>query len=864
MSPDKVSLVNAAGDTNSAGLSDLNASFLADVPAIAIGILGFAVAKLLFVFNGMTRPSILILLSVLSAFLGVTFDSFRIFQTSSDPTDTTTRTLLVLRELFIAVSIFIRYLFFLEYASRSPDSTGANNRRWWEWPIIRVIFEGLLLLTAIVMLVLQLIWRFVDRPTVYTADVVLEICWTTVLMIKMGYSIIAFPDPANRWSFAKMLLPIMAALLIEWGISVGNAVMRDFADCSAGRFLQAVEVYIILLALTSLTFSRLISNGPPTSLSRGNSLTGSSEKAGGRVVISKPSIPVGLPKFSFTARPRKAPRPPAPDQGPSRGPMQGLSNWLATRLSGEGPRNVDLEKQQQPTRPPGGYTLTEPTPIGTPEIVQWRRKPEENGSDSGNSNDRPSSAQALALLAPRVVDLGYDVRASRVGIMPPPTPPPQGPLPLPPIPSANFQPAVANRDSDRDSGVDVDMDSEREQTTGTDNGKRPVSSTFGHVTSTETPPSTRDNTTDPAVIAAIRANRRSSAPVITVTGASDTQSLRATRPLSNPPGALMTQSIEALLREQEELDAAYPMPSPDPRRSVMSLISAETGGATEEGGVGSNANTNANASRVSVARTSEEINSSSNSNLARESTKSDFSLSKFPAPPSMKGLRGAAPSPPQTLSSRFSAESADSAMPRRRPPTLTVQTDMRRLTLGLKSGSRPNSSATQWDVTSFIGEMSVPSEVSTPPAVPPPSAEPDAPGPMSTVSLAPSPILPRPPPRIRRKRNADSFATLAESTMSGQDDYDVTEPVRTQNATRATRVSRVRFVQQPPSGALFFDPGEPPAPVGLPRQPGPQKPRLSISSPMRLGTGGVGRGSPAPPPSLRPPNRPLPGLPRAQ
>lgn len=256
MSPDKLSLVNAAGDTSSAGLGDVNAVRAArdDLRALLLTppraglprgrahrsdryprLRGREAAVCLsrphsvrvcvlawHILTAQRRPSVLVLLSIFAAFLAVTFDLFRIFQTDNNPRDQTTRVLLILRELFLAVALFVRYLFFLEYASRWPDR--ARSERW---PVTRVILEVFLLLVAVVMFVLQLVWRYNSRlPAVYTADVVLELCWTTLVMLKMGSSIIFFPDPSQRWRFAKLVLPIMGALLIEWGISVGNAVMR--------------------------------------------------------------------------------------------------------------------------------------------------------------------------------------------------------------------------------------------------------------------------------------------------------------------------------------------------------------------------------------------------------------------------------------------------------------------------------------------------------------------------------------------------------------------------------------------------------------------------------------------------------------
>ncbi|KZV98206.1 hypothetical protein EXIGLDRAFT_321468 [Exidia glandulosa HHB12029] len=452
-------------------------------------------------------------------------------------------------------------------------------------------------------------------------------------------------------------------------------------------------------------------------------------------------LPVGLPKFSFLGTPRRAPRPPEQQNeqsgsamSPTRGPMQVMSNWISTRASfGEPPlplprpppppvREIDVEQQQQisvraPT--PGDpvvradpYNLNTPTPVGTPEFTQWRTLPQQPRQaypqpqqvqrnltpvqrNVTPEDERPTSTNALALLGPRTFDpsptTAADFRASRYGF-PPPTPPPQGPLPLPPV---QLRPLSPNAEQVRDSGVDLQTESPSENAgTGLGLRTRPVSSTFGHVTTS----ASTSKSAASELERADRASRRSSAPAIRISAPSIPT---PTRPLSNPGTVLMEQSIEALLREQDELDAAYPTPSPNPRRSVVSVMSATTV-FTGEGAMSTESNSNSQERSIMT---------------ARESSRSDFSLSKFPAPPASSFKRAVAP-----LKSRFSTESSDdigvragpSSMRmsystsggRLRPPTLTVETDMGRIRRGGSSGG------TQWDVTSFIGGMSSPSSPS--------------------------------------------------------------------------------------------------------------------------------------------------------
>ncbi|KAH7101804.1 hypothetical protein BKA62DRAFT_618341 [Auriculariales sp. MPI-PUGE-AT-0066] len=808
MSPhDGGALSLAAGDTSTAGLSDLNASFLADVPPIAIGILGFAVAKLLFAFNALNRPIILTLLSVLAAFLGVTFDLFRIFQASDDPSDQATRSLLVLREVFLAASIFIRYLFYLEYASRWPDNTTSVENlavRWLEWPIPRMVLEGILFVLAFIMFVLQLVWRLDDKDPVYLANVVLQICWTAIVMLKMGYSIIVFPDPSLRWRFAKLVLPVMVALLLEWGISIGNAVMRDFADCSAGRFLQAVEVYIIILTLMGVSMSRLVQQGPLSTLP--SQIGEKIPRRFAGLSISKPILPQGLPKFSFRVAPRRAPDPPD-TEGQQDGVVGQskfrLSTWLAARLSGG--RAAPEETAERRAR-----INLDASPLGTPEIDEWRNR---------------TIARRLSDIAPlppsRVMfvtnasmddsqqDSGVDLThemPSRKSYFPPPTPPPS--MPLPTLPAARTMPSVysTSKGSTFGHSTGPSMDS---------SGDRGLSAADPVLPASQRPVSIHDIDEDAG--SGRKRDRRSSAPLLSLSLSSPVRSFRA---LSNPGSGPLTQSIEALLREQDELDLAYGVRTPDPRHSITST----------NDGVTSEDSTLPPQPKIEPPPSPPSISTMSPEMTARNSSRSTFSLSKFPAPPVLPRISQitAAPSSfrPSTdtaPTSRFSTSSSGSQShsdPPPRPiskdsfrPQLTVDTSLRRPSngsiVGLPANPRPTR-GTAWDVTSFISGTRTSIASSSPLTAPPPSTATRAPtsaletprDPLSTISSSPSPRLPRPPQAPRRNRNVVRASTsippvpapVPRPSSLSEDE----EPVLTRTASRARRISRVRFVDTPP------------------------------------------------------------------
>ncbi|EJD38413.1 hypothetical protein AURDEDRAFT_146811 [Auricularia subglabra TFB-10046 SS5] len=268
------------------------------------------------------------------------------------------------------------------------------------------------------------------------------------------------------------------------------------------------------------------------------------------------------------------------------------------------------------------------------------------------------------------------------------------------------------------------------------------------------PPTCTAQPAGPRASVAIGASRRSSAPAVMGANKSRSPYIRARHVMPSSGGASMLQGVTML----DRLELASRCP--DSRTSVRSTLCADAVGAAEDGV----ADVSADLGRASRA---ENANDASTLARAPKSMSSRISLSSFPPPPSAE-LEPRRPTSPVTLAISPLADGALVSATSRRPLAMTVQTDLRRITLDLKSGARSTPSTTQWDVTSFISEMSKPSVLSPPP-VPPPCLGQARPGRTSPVSLVPSSVLPRSPPRIHTKHTSDIFTALA-SLRSGQSD----------------------------------------------------------------------------------------------
>ncbi|EJD47849.1 hypothetical protein AURDEDRAFT_144451 [Auricularia subglabra TFB-10046 SS5] len=218
-------------------------ALLQDIPFFAIGLLGFGVATIMFVCRRMVRPGIFIVISIVLAFVAATLDLFRILYEINSADDARLGALFIAREVCISLGQGARFLFFWDYASRSPVPSKSR------WSARRMLLEGAIIGGSVGIAVLQTIWRLaptgVKQGPVYLADTITEL----VLGAILGLKIVRYFFLSPPTTYIRRSIPLVGGLAIAMGITVGNLFIYDFEDTMLGRFLQAIELYIVVLVV---------------------------------------------------------------------------------------------------------------------------------------------------------------------------------------------------------------------------------------------------------------------------------------------------------------------------------------------------------------------------------------------------------------------------------------------------------------------------------------------------------------------------------------------------------------------------------------------------------------------------------------
>ncbi|QRV90918.1 hypothetical protein RhiJN_18936 [Ceratobasidium sp. AG-Ba] len=221
---------------------------LADVPFYAVGVFAIGVATFIFVMNRMQRHIFDVLLATFLGFIAAIIDLGQLIIISR------TRSIFsggifpmrIARELGYAVSFGMRFFFFWRGS-------------WGRWGVIGVFAKYLLLMGAIAVGVTQAIWRlgftfgFIRFTTVYRADAIMEIALSGCFLFKLAGNIYVSPL-TPRWRTVRDYLPVVTSVSIGLGIAVGNLMCMRFSESPLGRFLQAIELYILILYVLIATF----------------------------------------------------------------------------------------------------------------------------------------------------------------------------------------------------------------------------------------------------------------------------------------------------------------------------------------------------------------------------------------------------------------------------------------------------------------------------------------------------------------------------------------------------------------------------------------------------------------------------------
>ncbi|KIK95381.1 hypothetical protein PAXRUDRAFT_827075 [Paxillus rubicundulus Ve08.2h10] len=243
---------------------------LSDIPPISVGILLFGISVL---FLAIKKASLSAVWLYFSVFLSFTAAILDLSQTLAN--NTSTAPLTKLREVFFALSIGLRFLFYWSYVDeprKVPEGKETDflivesnhESHSGNWSCLRLpgkLLASSLLVAIAAITALQVVWRIVPQfhrySNVYATDTAFELLASVLLLLKLLLNTITPNSPNSPLvhTFGECIAPI-SGLLINIALAVGNLFCFAFTESTLGRFLQAFEDYIIIVFVVVMAFLR--------------------------------------------------------------------------------------------------------------------------------------------------------------------------------------------------------------------------------------------------------------------------------------------------------------------------------------------------------------------------------------------------------------------------------------------------------------------------------------------------------------------------------------------------------------------------------------------------------------------------------
>ncbi|TFK57304.1 hypothetical protein OE88DRAFT_1730683 [Heliocybe sulcata] len=262
---------------------------LAEIPLFSVGILAFAVVTFLAFTRRLHLVSAYVVASALVGFLAGILDLINLLNNVNTDSRSIQKTLqtmasvVVAREIFLSISVGLRFMFFWAFVAERPRGEGAlpsppegerpsfmhmnsmssdislHSGSWDRWGMVGLVLKWSLLGVAVAIPILQMIWRIVTSMAtfgpVYDADGTLEIVGSALFILKLLLNAWLAPDE-TRWRVLCHYIVVMVALGINLALGAANLLCFAFSETVLGRFLQAIELYVLMLYLLVSTFMR--------------------------------------------------------------------------------------------------------------------------------------------------------------------------------------------------------------------------------------------------------------------------------------------------------------------------------------------------------------------------------------------------------------------------------------------------------------------------------------------------------------------------------------------------------------------------------------------------------------------------------
>lgn len=182
---------------------------------------------------------------MLLSFVAVVIDLTQIL--IRDLTQATVQPSITAREILLALSLGLRFLFYWLYVSEPPiggfqppsfqdrwnnfltlsSQDNIHSGSWARWGVSGSYAKVALLATIPAITALQIIWRLIQRyhiyGPVYAGNVTLEVVVSVLLLLKLLFNTLPTPSIARSHTFGEYGFPILA-LMFNIGISAGNLI----------------------------------------------------------------------------------------------------------------------------------------------------------------------------------------------------------------------------------------------------------------------------------------------------------------------------------------------------------------------------------------------------------------------------------------------------------------------------------------------------------------------------------------------------------------------------------------------------------------------------------------------------------------
>ncbi|GLB36284.1 hypothetical protein LshimejAT787_0305720 [Lyophyllum shimeji] len=301
-------------------LSDDSAieSILSDIPFFCVGIMTFGVFTFVVVLKRVNLIAVYLYASSFTAFAAGIFDLGHVLvrgrgSSANGAGDDTASGLVTAREVSLALSLGFNFIFLWNLVAQCPrNEQGAppvalnsnldpmayiHSASWKRWGLMGLFLKYSLLGLSFSIPILQIVWRIspptVRFGTVYIAEATIEVVVSALFILKIFLNI--FLSPLTPWwrPLQSNIAPLFA-LSISSGLGLGNLVALAFSETTLGRFLRAVEMYILIVSALITAFYEI---PPPSSSPQdhpGKSFIRISEKPQAPVVRTIPPLVTSL------------------------------------------------------------------------------------------------------------------------------------------------------------------------------------------------------------------------------------------------------------------------------------------------------------------------------------------------------------------------------------------------------------------------------------------------------------------------------------------------------------------------------------------------------------------------------------------